>query len=338
MKAMRTMWPIKSLLLPVAVALCLSAGAQVRKASRVKAPAAGFEAAIDDANQTGAIGPNATGPAVVRAQILLDRAHFSCGEIDGNYGSNLQKTVAAFQRAHDLPATGAVGPETWAALNADQAPALFTYMIAAEDVAGPFVQRPADLMEQAKLPSLGYESPLEGLGERFHASPSLLKELNPESRFGKEGESVLAPNVTAPPPGRADSVVVSKSDSSVTTLDSAGKILSYYVATIGSEHDPLPIGDWKIKRVWPNPVFYYDPQLFWNANPADRKAQIQPGPRNPVGVVWIDLSKEHYGIHGTPAPGKVGHAESHGCIRLTNWDASELSHMVKPGTPAVLKE
>ncbi|MGA2593968.1 MAG: L,D-transpeptidase [Bryobacteraceae bacterium] len=336
---MPTTRPIKFLLFLTAVVLCLPAGAQVRRASRMKAGASAFEAAeINDSNQSRAIGPNARGSAVVRAQILLDRAHFSCGEIDGNYGSNLEKTVAAFQRARDIPVNGAVGPETWAALNADQAPALFTYTIAAEDVAGPFVKVPAGLMEQAALPSLGYESPLEGLGEKFHASPSLLKILNPESRFDKEGEAILAPNVVAPPPGQAASVVVSKSDSSVTALDAAGKILSYYVATIGSEHDPLPIGDWKIKKVWPNPVFYYDPELFWNANPSDQKAQIQPGPRNPVGVVWMDLSKEHYGIHGTPSPGKVGHAESHGCIRLTNWDAFELSHMVKPGTPAILRE
>jgi lipoprotein-anchoring transpeptidase ErfK/SrfK len=328
---------MKPLLFPLAVILCLPAGAQVRKASLVKAPAVASEAAIDDSNQP-VIGPNAKGPAVVRAQILLDRAHFSCGEIDGNYGSNLEKTVAAFQRARDLPVNGAVGPETWAALNADQAPALVTYMIVEADLAGPFVQVPADLTEQAKLPFLGYASPLEGLGEKFHASPSLLKELNPDGRFDKEGEIMLAPNVAMPPPGRAASVVVSKSDSSVTALDSDSKILAYYVATIGSEHDPLPIGDWKINGVSHNPVFHYDPQLFWNANPSDQKAEIKPGPRNPVGVVWIDLSKEHYGIHGTPAPGKVGHAESHGCIRLTNWDASELSHMVKPGTPAILKE
>jgi lipoprotein-anchoring transpeptidase ErfK/SrfK len=274
----------------------------------------------------------------VRAQILLDRAHFSCGEIDGDYGTNLEKTVAAFQRAHDLPDNGEVGPETWALLNQDQAPALFTYTIAPEDVAGPFVKLPADLMEQATLPSLGYESPLEGLGERFHASPNLLKALNPDCPFDTDGETIMAPKVIVKPPGHAASVVVSKSDSSVTALDARGRILSYYVATIGSEHDPLPIGNWKIKRVWRNPVFYYNPLLFWNANPADQKAKIEPGPRNPVGVVWIDLSKEHYGIHGTPAPGKVGHAESHGCIRLTNWDASELSHMVKFGTPASLKE
>jgi lipoprotein-anchoring transpeptidase ErfK/SrfK len=323
----------------MAVALCLPAGAQMRKAGRAKAPAAAFEEAIiNDSNQPASIGPNARGSAVVRAQILLDRAHFSCGEIDGNYGSNLEKTVAAFQRARDLPVDNVVGPQTWAALNQDQAPALFTYTIAQEDVTGPFATAPADLMEQATLPHLGYASPLEGLGEKFHASLDLLKALNPESSFDKAGESILVPSVTAPLPGHAASVVVSKSDSSVTALDADGKILSYYVATIGSEHDPLPIGNWKIKRVWPNPVFYYDPQLFWNANPADRKAEIQPGPRNPVGVVWIDLSKEHYGIHGTPAPGKVGHAESHGCIRLTNWDAFELSHMVKPGTPAILQE
>ena len=336
---MAIMRPMKSLLFPMAVVLCLAAGAPVRKARRLKAPAVTFKAAeINDSNQSRSIGPNAKGSAVVRAQILLDRAHFSCGEIDGNYGSNLEKTVAAFQRAGNLPVDGVVGPKTWAVLNRDPAPALFTYTIAQEDVAGPFVKVPADLMEQAELPSLGYESPLEGLGEKFHANPNLLKILNPDSGFDKDGEQILAPNVTAIPPGHAASVVVSKSDSSVTAFDAEGKILSYCVATIGSEHDPLPIGDWKIKRVWHNPVFYYDPQLFWNANPSDDKAEIKPGPRNPVGVVWIDLSKEHYGIHGTPAPGKVGHAESHGCIRLTNWDASELSHMVKPGTPAILKE
>jgi lipoprotein-anchoring transpeptidase ErfK/SrfK len=323
----------------MAVALCLPVGAQVHKAGRAKAPAAAIEEAIiNDSNQPGGIGPNARGSAVVRAQILLDRAHLSCGEIDGNYGSNLEKTVAAFQRARNLPVDGRVGPETWAALNADQGPALSTYTITPEDVAGPFVTVPADLEEQAKLPHLGYASALEGLGEKFHASPDLLKALNPDSSFDKAGESILTPDVTAAPPGHAASVVVSKSDSSVTALDADGKILSYYVATIGSEHDPLPLGDWKIKGVSYNPIFHYDPALFWNANPADEKAAIQPGPRNPVGVVWMDLSKEHYGIHGTPAPGKVGHAESHGCIRLTNWDAFELSHMVKPGTPAILQE
>lgn len=322
----------------MALILSGAAAAQVRALRSVKTPIANLEASINNPKLQETVGPNAKGPAVVRAQILLDRAHFSCGEIDGNFGSNLEKTVTAFERTHNLPANGVVGPETWAALNADQEPALFTYTITPEDVAGPFVKVPADLMEQAKLPALGYESPLDGLAEKFHSSQGLLKMLNPDTSFDKEGEPILVPNVILPPPARAASVVVSKSDSSVTALDADGKVLSYYVATIGSEHDPLPIGDWKINGVAHMPVFHYDPQLFWNANPTDQKALIKAGPRNPVGVVWMDLSKEHYGIHGTPVPGKVGHAESHGCIRLTNWDATELSEMVKPGTPAILKE
>jgi lipoprotein-anchoring transpeptidase ErfK/SrfK len=289
--------PSQFLWLPLAAFLCASAcasaGAQAPKGGKMNAPAIVYGDAVLDSSQTGALGPHAKAPAVVRAQILLDRAHFSCGEIDGDYGTNLQKTVAAFQRARNLPANGTIGPETWALLNSDQAPALISYTIAQEDIAGPFVQVPADLMEQAKLPSLGYASPLDGLGEKFHASPSLLKALNPDADFDKEGESILVPNVAAAPLGRAASVVVSKSDSSVTALDADGQILSYYVATIGSEHDPLPIGDWKINGVSHNPVFHYNPQLFWNANPSDQKAEIKPGPRNPVGVVWIDLSKEH---------------------------------------------
>jgi lipoprotein-anchoring transpeptidase ErfK/SrfK len=107
---------------------------------------------------------------------------------------------------------------------------------------------------------------------------------------------------------------------------------------MGSEHDPLPLGDWKIVDIQQNPVFHFNPEFFWDAKPHDQKAEIAAGPNNPVGVVWIGLSKEHYGIHGTPDPGKVGHTESHGCIRLTNWDAEELSQMVKRGTPAILQE
>ena len=133
-------------------------------------------------------------------------------------------------------------------------------------------------------------------------------------------------------------VVMSESESSVRAYDGAGKLLAFYVATIGSEHDPLPIGEWKINGVRRNPRFHYNPRLFWDAKRTDDRATIQPGPNNPAGVVWIDLSKEHYGIHGTPEPGKVGHASSHGCIRLTNWDAMELAAMVKPNVPATLRE
>jgi lipoprotein-anchoring transpeptidase ErfK/SrfK len=165
--------------------------------------------------------------------------------------------------------------------------------------------------------------------------------LNPGADFAKAGQQLTVPNVLVMPPGGAGSVakvVVSKTESSVRAYGGDGKLLAFYVATIGSDHDPLPIGDWKINGVYRNPVFHYNATLFWDASDKNERAEIKPGPRNPVGVVWIDLSKEHYGIHGTPSPSMIGHATSHGCIRLTNWDASELAGMVNKGTDATLQE
>jgi lipoprotein-anchoring transpeptidase ErfK/SrfK len=281
----------------------------------------------------------AKGAGVVRAQILLDRAHFSCAQIDGSFGSNLQKTLAAFQQDRHLPESGSVDAATWAALNADSAPPLTNYTISPDDEKGPFVARPSDLLKQAELPSLGYASALDELSERFHASPKLLQMWNSAADFSKPGQELLVPNVLTLPPGTvAAQVVVSKAESSVRAYDDSGKLLAFYVATIGSEHDPLPVGQWKINGQRRNPDFHYNAKLFWDAKNPDDKAVIQPGPRNPVGLVWIDLSKQHYGIHGTPNPELVGHATSHGCIRLTNWDALELASMVKPGTPAILKD
>ena|SRR5438477_4917270 len=285
-----------------------------------------------------AIGPEARREAVVRAQILLERAHFSCGEMDANFGPNLQKTLAAYQTDRKLPVTSSVDVATWSALNADKAPVLMSYTITPEDEAGPFVPVPKDLMKQAELPALGYASPLDELAERFHASHALLKALNPGADFTRVGQQLMVPNVMTLPPPEAASLVVSKTESSVRAFAADGRLLAFYVATIGSEHDPLPVGNWKIRGVQRNPVFHYNAKLFWDAHNPHEKARIPAGPRNPVGLVWIDLSKEHYGIHGTPNPSQVGHATSHGCIRLTNWDALELAAMVKPGTPAIFKE
>jgi lipoprotein-anchoring transpeptidase ErfK/SrfK len=232
-----------------------------------------------------------------------------------------------------------VDEATWQALNADTAPVLMEYTLAQEDVAGPYVQVPEDMMEKSKLTALGYSSAVEAIGEKFHVSPSLLKLMNPGRAFDRGDERVWVPNtITAPPQTKAARVVVDKSDSTVVALDAAGKVLAHYPATVGSEYDPLPVGEWKINGVRKNPEFHYNPKLFWDADPSHSKAKIAAGPNNPAGVVWIDLSKEHYGIHGTPEPGRVGHTQSHGCIRLTNWDAAELSQMVSPKTPATLQE
>ena len=294
--------------------------------------------AVNDPGLAARVGPGSSASATLRAQILLARAHFSSGEIDGHYGSSLQGAIADFQASHGLPASGTLDAAAWKILNADAGPALVRVALAPEDVAGPFTPIPEDMMEKAKLPALGYSSPLEGIAEKYHASPSLLKKLNPRARFETAGEEILAPNVLVDPPGKAASVVVSKSRHCLAALDANGKILARYPATSGSEHDPLPLGKWKITGVAKNPPFHYNPELFWDAKETQEKERIAPGPNNPVGVAWIDLSKEHYGIHGTPEPSTIGKTQSHGCIRLTNWDVQELSKMVAPGTPALLEE
>lgn len=270
---------------------------------------------------------------VLATQIALDRAGFSPGEIDGRRGQNLERALAAYQRSHEEP-LGLLG----------DVPPLIDYTVTDADIAGPFTPDiPAELPDQAALDTLNFRTPLEAIAERFHSSPALLKQLNPEATFQKSGERIVVPNVATAPnaavaPGTAITVFVTKSTSALTIEDAKGQVLLHAPVTSGSVHDPLPIGTWKVTGVQRNPKFHYNPQLFWDATPGDRKATLQPGPNNPVGVVWIDLSKPHYGIHGTPEPSKIGHVESHGCVRLTNWDADRAAQWVKPGTKVVFRE
>ena len=282
---------------------------------------------------------NSQPAAILRAQVLLDRAHYSPGEIDAAAGSTTEKAIAAYQGGHGLQASGKIDAATWAKLNADTAPILDTYKITDQDVAGPFQSIPSDMMAKSKLKALGYTSSVEALGEKFHASPTLLRKLNPGKDFDRAGQEIIVPSVASSTPlPAAAKVVVDRSDSSVSLLDAAGATLARFPASTGSEHDPLPDGNWVIQGISKNPTFHYNPDLFWDANPSHSKAEIPAGPNNPVGVVWVDLSKEHYGIHGTPEPSKIGKTESHGCIRLTNWDALTFAAAVSKGMPALLQE
>jgi lipoprotein-anchoring transpeptidase ErfK/SrfK len=324
---------------------------------------------VNDPNTAGPIGPSSEGDSVLRAPILLDRVKFSRGEINQSYTDNFSRAISAYQLTNGLSATGNVDPATWTKLNQQQGTngptqdnshagspqqnptpsavqAITTYVILLEDVHGPFTKLPNVrgpnageklLLQEAKLHELNYESSLELLAEKFHSSPKLLVELNPGKAFDKAGVQINVPNVTTPDPPQAASVVVDASTKSVTPLDTTGKMLAFYPATVGSQRDPLPVGNWKITEVTRYPHFKYNPNLFWDSENKHPRATLPPGPKNPVGVVWIGLSKEHYGIHGTPEPSKIAVTQSHGCIRLTNWDALELSKIVHVGTPAILK-
>jgi lipoprotein-anchoring transpeptidase ErfK/SrfK len=295
-----------------------------------------FLLTVPPALQTQATGGHAT---YLRLQVLLDRAHFSPGEIDGLPGENTSHALRAFRASHGLREQSDLGPRTLKALEGVKPiPTLVPYTVAEDDTRGPFATIPNDLMEQAALPALGYQSPLEGLAEKFHVKPALLSRLNRGKDLSTPGVEIQVPNVRDDPPPKASKVVVSKNRHTLEAFNAAGRVVAEYPVTSGSQHDPLPIGTWKVMDITPRPAFYYNPDLFWNAPAADAKAKLQPGPNNPVGVVWIGISKEHYGIHGTPEPSLVGHAESHGCVRLTNWDAAELSKIVTVGTPVVFKE
>jgi lipoprotein-anchoring transpeptidase ErfK/SrfK len=317
----------------------VAASAHARRVPHHEAPEKLTQESVNDAGLVSPVVRGEKGAAVLRAEILLDRARFSPGEIDGAYGSNLHQAIAGFQASRGLQVSGNVDAPTWQALDSDSAPVLVSVTLTDGDVAGPFKPLPAGMQAQAKLDALGYTSSLEALGERFHASPALLRQLNPDKDFGKVGETLVVPGVEAATPMPAVAkVVVDKSDSTVSLLDDAGKVVAQYPASTGSDHDPLPIGDWKIKGVGKHPTFHYNPKLFWDAKAKDAKATLPAGPNNPVGVVWIDLSKDHYGIHGTPEPSKIGKTQSHGCIRMTNWSALEVSQAVKPGMTATLQE
>jgi lipoprotein-anchoring transpeptidase ErfK/SrfK len=299
---------------------------------------------------------------ILHVQVILDSLGFGPGVLDGKGGQSLTAALKGFQEAKGLPRTGKPDAATLRALYPYRAKRpTARFVLTREALAGPYINPlPKDYGEQAKLPTIGYATPMEKLAEMFHTQPAVLIALNSPTTRLKVGDAITVPN--ALPASRdydpklpdhwrqtlnmlnvdatqpvADHIVVDKSDSVLRVLDKDDRLIAQFSATMGSKYDPLPLGTWKINGADYNPKFHFNPDLFWDAKKDDEKAMLPPGPNGPVGVVWLDLSKPHYGIHGTPNPELIGRSESHGCVRLANWNAARLAMMVKPGTPVVFQ-
>ena len=274
-------------------------------------------------------------PAGIRLQVLLDRAHFSPGEIDGKFGENAKKALRAYEKAQQLASSDEVGTDVWGKLASDDRPVITSYAISDKDVAGPFLRKlPAKMEAMKDLPKLAYTSAREGLAEKFHMSEDLLSALNPGRHFDRAGETIAVIDTGADQsPEKAAKVEVDKNRQTVQLFDKSNALIGFYPATVGSEEKPSPAGTLKVTEIDRNPTYRYNPAYHFKGVHSRKPFTIRPGPNNPVGTMWINLSADGYGIHGTPFPGRVSKSESHGCIRLTNWDAERVAERVSKGTP-----
>ena len=270
------------------------------------------------------------------AQVLLDRSAHSPGVIDGYDGGNTQRAVRAFERANGLPVDGRPDQKMFQALSNKVGEGVLTaYTITSEDVSGPFKPVPDSMAEMAKRDRLGYAGVEELLGEKFHMTPGLLKALNPDADMGREGTKILVvQNGGEDISGSVARIEVDKAKSELRAFGENDELIATYPATVGSSDFPSPSGTMQVAAIAPRPNYTFNPEeQEWGG---DKTVILPPGPNNPDGGTWIDLGKDGYGIHGSPEPSNIGKTASHGCVRLTNWDAEELAGAVQPGTTEVV--
>jgi lipoprotein-anchoring transpeptidase ErfK/SrfK len=304
---------------------------------------AGLDAAsVNNAEWKGKAPKDKIDPAIVKTQVLLDRAGFSPGEIDGKLGENALKALRAFAEAKGLTFDGQKPTsEIWDALIATgSGPIIVDYKITDKDVKGPFLRKlPAKMEDMQGLKSLDYTSPREAIAEKFHMSEALLEALNPNRKLDEAGQPISVVNViTQEDKPAVARVEVNKTRQTVTVFGKSGELIEFFPATVGSKEKPTPSGTLKITSIDANPHYRYHPEYKFKGVRAKHVFDINPGPNNPVGSYWIGLSSEGYGIHGTPNPAKISKAESNGCVRLTNWDAVRLAKLVKKGTEVTFTE
>lgn len=322
----------------IQILLAIAAATFAAVVTMGKADAAPMEpAAINAAAFTGEQLAEGQSPLAVRLQILLDRAGASPGVIDGYSGDNVEKAIRGFEQVNGIDADGQLDQLVWDTLQAMGHDVIVSYTITEEDTSGLSAELPEDYAELAKLDQLGFTSVREKLAERFHMDEDFLTDLNPEAQF-TAGESIFVADPGTDQEAEVASLVADKSQARLLAYDASQTLIAIYPVTIGSSSTPSPTGTHKVNAVAIDPTYSYDPETNFVQGDNTQPLTLPPGPNGPVGNVWIDLSEPTYGIHGTPHPSKIDKTSSHGCVRMTNWDAHELAHMVSEGVTVEFRD
>ena len=267
----------------------------------------------------------------VKTQVLLDRAGVSPGIIDGYKGGMSESAIRAFEAREGFEVDGVLDDEVWSALGGPNAGAITTeYTITEEDAAVRGEPLPDDYAKLAELDRLGYVTVEEAVAEAHHMDVDFLKALNPDSGF-RAGNTVTVVDVGEMATGEVATVTVDKASQRLIAKDANGETLTNYPVAIGSEQTPSPSGTVEVTAVAIEPTYSYNPDENFQQGDNTEPLTLPPGPNGPVGLVWIDLSEPTYGIHGTPEPAELFQAASHGCVRMSNWDARELAEMISAG-------